>query len=46
MSSFWKVVHQHALKQTAEALKLTREQLVLTVLKYGVFVFLEHVPPD
>jgi hypothetical protein len=38
MSSFWKVVHQRALKETAEALKLTRDQIVITALKYGIFV--------
>jgi hypothetical protein len=38
MESFWKIVHKRALKETCDALKLTREQIVLTALKYGAFV--------
>jgi len=39
MSSFWKAVHQRAIKETIDALKLTREQLALKVLGYAIFIF-------
>src|SRR5260370_38451619 len=38
MSSFWKVVHQRVLKEAVDSLKLTREQVALTVLGYVIFI--------
>ncbi len=38
MSSFWKVVHQRVIKETVDSLKLTREQIVIRILGYAIFV--------
>jgi hypothetical protein len=38
MPSFWKVVHQRAIKETVDTLKLTREQLALKVFGYAIFI--------
>jgi hypothetical protein len=39
MPSFWKVVHQRAIKETVDTLKLTREQVALKVFGCAIFIF-------